>query len=569
MFFKDFSRTRTKIILLILGVAAASSLSMTVFQWVKTEADGTDSEYEGLDDGFVDIYAVLSDGQKLCLYEKNDNVYFFLPSYAEKAVLEIDSKHTLLIQGQEVKSGIDILPGEYAVKIDGNDYMLSCLKSADMPTVYIETGDGNMKRIDEDKTLTDKGHITVISAGGNEDLSQPVEMIKARGNSSFEAEKKSYRVKLGEKAALLGLDSDKSFIFQANAYDHTNLRNMLAFTLANRLGIKYVSDFRMADVYLNGCYRGNYIVLEPVKVGKGHVDIEGPSDAFLLETVHREDRIDEGAKAFLCGSRFFLELLYPEAANTEQFEYVSQHMNRLQGEVENIGAEDSLENIENYIDMPSVAKMYLMDFLTNDIDCGSYSSFAYIDGNDSMVHLGPVWDYDKAWGNDIKKNGRSDFNAYEISWPMMLARNEQFKNIIEDELMDAEEGILKLYNDDIYAFDEQLGASLYMDNIRNELPNGQCVDTGSHEGDIEQLRAYMLDRYELLQDILEKEEDYCRVYVKDDKAQFFWLKKGTTLGQERLDFLIRLYRYSGFCMQSGEAVTEDTVFSEDTIIYEQ
>lgn len=561
LLYKDIAKK----ILIIIGVAAVVFLVLKGIDAAENFTPGAEDK-AALQPDFMDIYAVLPDGQRLCMYKKENQVYFFLPSYASKAVLEFDGTHKIMLSGVSQLSGTDILPGEYEAEIDGSKYVLHCLKSENMPAVYIDTAAGNMSLVDSDKTVTDKGHIVAVNADGSENLSKPLEMIKSRGNSSFEAEKKSYRIKLAEKASLLGLSGDKSFILQANAYDVTNLRNMLAYTLADRLGIKYVTNYVMTDVYLNGCYRGNYMLMEPVKVGKGHVDIEGPSNAYLLETVHREDRIDPGAQYFMCGSRIFLEFCYPEKVSDEQLEYVDNHLNRLQKEIEELKPDDSLEGLNGYIDMSSAAKMYLMDFLTNDIDSGSYSSFLYIDGNDSLVHLGPVWDYDKAWGNEIKRNELPEFNAYEMSWPMMLAENRQFQEIIKNELEAAEGGIRKLYDEDIYNFADLLEAALYMDNIRNELPNLQCVNTGTRAGDIKQLRDYMLKRYELLKEIC-ADDDYCRVYINNDNTQFFWLKTGSSLGEERMAFMIRLYRVKHFYAENGEEISADTVFTKDTIIY--
>ena len=64
--------------------------------------------------------------------------------------------------------------------------------------------------------------------------------IRGRGNSTWEwYPKKPYRLKLDEKASILGLAEEKDWVMLANYRDPTHLMNTFVFEMGNGLGIPY------------------------------------------------------------------------------------------------------------------------------------------------------------------------------------------------------------------------------------------------------------------------------------------------------------------------------------------
>lgn len=563
-----YSKNTYKIIAVIIMIF----LCMTAFWLSKEKKEITDdiekNDVSEKNSGyFEDIYAVLNDGEKLKLFVKETEAYFLLPSYAAEAVLEYDeNKYVISMSGQKVPSGSLIDENAAAIEINNEKHSFTMVRSSNMPSLYIATSDGDVKRIDSDKDETDIGNIRVVKENGEIEFSDGLDLIKTRGNSSFQADKKTYRIKLSHKQSLLGLASDRSFILQANAYDSTNMRNAVAYELAKEMGIPYVTDFRYADVYLNGEYRGNYIVLQPVSVGKNHVDIKRDG-SYLFETVHRENRIDPGARYFLVGSEVFFEIHYPEKISEQEFTYLQKHINRIDQLISDLKPEESLEELSRYIDMKSFADIYIMDFITNDIDCGNYSSYGYIDGQDGLIHLGPVWDYDKAWGNEKKRNGRYEFQSYDSRWPQLLAENLEFQKIINNRMSDISSVIEYIQSDYIDSMKLYLEPSLMVDDIRNDLPTRQSVDEGSFGGNIEQLRSYLKARYELLLDFSHNRDNYVRVYIDSAVGPCFILNMGESLSDEQLDFVKVLKGCKKIETEKGEEVNSEFSFCKDMVVY--
>ena len=93
--------------------------------------------------------------------------------------------------------------------------------------------------------------------------------IKGRGNSTWGAPKKPYKIKFEEIQSLYGEPKEKEWILLANYYDKSMIRNDLAFWMADKFGkFDYVPRFHFVDLILNGKYNGPYQLGDQLKIGK-------------------------------------------------------------------------------------------------------------------------------------------------------------------------------------------------------------------------------------------------------------------------------------------------------------
>ncbi len=107
--------------------------------------------------------------------------------------------------------------------------------------------------------------------------------IRARGNSTFGAPKKPFRLKFDKKQEMLGLNGGKaykSWVLLADYYDGSMLRTFGTFKFAKALmeSKYYSSDCTHVEVYLNGEYRGVYLLCEQTQMNRGRVDIPEKED---------------------------------------------------------------------------------------------------------------------------------------------------------------------------------------------------------------------------------------------------------------------------------------------------
>ncbi len=176
---------------------------------------------------------------------------------------------------------------------------------SELPVVYVDTNDG--REINSNTVAQD----AVIKVQGNQEFQDPATWyegettIKGRGNSTWSYAvqnnlKKPYKLKLSEKANLLGLGTgtNKHWVLLANIIDHTNMRNELVNNFSRDIGMEPAMGVTSVVLILNGQYQGVYELSEHVRVGKARVNItewEGIADDIAKAVCKKETTLDRSA----------------------------------------------------------------------------------------------------------------------------------------------------------------------------------------------------------------------------------------------------------------------------------
>ena len=125
------------------------------------------------------------------------------------------------------------------------------------------------------------GKISITNVGDSYAKTDVPCTFKVRGNQTANWSKKAFRIKLSNKANLLGLNGGKKFkkwVLLADAKDTTLIRSAAGFYLARSViqeGDKvWTSDYTPVTVYLNDEYWGMYYLAEQKEVKEGRVQLE-------------------------------------------------------------------------------------------------------------------------------------------------------------------------------------------------------------------------------------------------------------------------------------------------------
>lgn len=95
----------------------------------------------------------------------------------------------------------------------------------------------------------------------------------------------------------------------------------------------------------------------------------------------------------------------PEYASKEQVEYISAYYHEFENAVlSGDGYNVQGKHYSDYIDVESIAKMYVFQEFIKNVDGASTSLFLYKDVGGKLV-AGPVWDVDLAFGFPIERDG--------------------------------------------------------------------------------------------------------------------------------------------------------------------
>lgn len=239
--------------------------------------------------------------------------------------------------------------------------------------------------------------------------------IKGRGNSTWIFPKKPYNITFYDDATYDGKDGvkmikgvkAKKWSLVANHLDDSLLRNKVAMDLACNLGIGM--ETRFMDVWLNGTFLGNYLVTPKN-------DYNTPDGGYALENDNYVDpdsfqlpgmfEINNVPGVSIMGSGYFNRITVKDVGDTAKANGVTKksiekHFLKAWAALEDYDS----EAYQQYFDMDSWAKMYLMYEVAKTYDCYAGSLLMHRDGlsKDDKLIAGPAWDYDISFGRTLHK----------------------------------------------------------------------------------------------------------------------------------------------------------------------
>lgn len=333
----------------------------------------------------------------------------------------------------------------------------------DVPVISIDTEDGGgvTSKVDY-KGCT----ITLENADESYCFESVDAEIRGRGNSSWGMEKKSYRIKFTEKRSMFGSDYEaKSWTLIANHCDKSLSRNALAYEMAQRMsGLDFSSMNEFVELYLDGEYKGVYLLCDQIEVGEGRVDIgeefcDDPSQmGFLIELDSRAN--EEGKKGYdyvlLDYGRPYL-IKSPDSTDPAYDPDV--HLSYISGYIDECLAalsDEDWDKICELIDVDSFVDMYVVNEMFANLDHYLFSVYFYKAPN-GKLYVGPAWDFDISSGNvnygyaegSAESGPRQDliysgklWIADRNTWYRRLLRNEEFLELVRARLVEYKDEIL-------------------------------------------------------------------------------------------------------------------------------
>ena len=335
------------------------------------------------------------------------------------------------------------LPGFTAAAAEGEEAETPTYTApTNLPAMYVNL-ENNFPQENIDKENWVPASISLVGAEGYDDLIEVAGNMKGRGNYSWSAEKKPYGLKFNKKTDLLGMGKAKKWVLIANYWDKTMLRNYITLTLAADMGLKYTTEVRFIDLYVNGVYRGNYLLTEKVEIGKERVNIDDENGGVLFEIEQEYRHNSECDYCHQTPSGVHLTYKEPEYESDEEGEifntaFIQNMMNTMNPILDTIDASLSqgYDAYSKYIDVQSFVDWYILNEFTKNYDSQFVTScYCYYDPKDGLLHMGPAWDYDTCYGNQ-SGDGYGVPEGYLIStgspWYRMLMSDESFLKLVKE-----------------------------------------------------------------------------------------------------------------------------------------
>ena len=384
-----------------------------------------------------------------------------------------------------------------------------------------------------------------------------LDYIRGRGNSTWSAEiaKKPYRFKLAKKADLFGMGKNAHYVLLANRFDNSLVRNRMTYWLtgANGMNMEFSPQCVPVDVVLNGEYYGSYLLAENIRIDKNRVDIDSLeeqdtelpeiSGGYLLAMNPDDDEDFRSVFTTERGLRFVNDSPdFVDYENEAQKQYIRSYLQMTEDAIFGDGfkTQDGVGYAE-YMDLDSAVDYWWLQELSTNGDAYATDSTYLYKKRDGKLFWGPPWDFDYvAWG-DLQEPGYfriESFDNTHTPWfdrlfddPIFVQKlKERWSGI--DQLVTEivrEEGLLDLYY-------EQTRISQRYDNAKHgyysesygeddeieieaeagEGEEGEAAEEAedvegsalesAYEGEIEQLRTWVAQRQEWINEHLNELE---------------------------------------------------------------
>ena len=253
-----------------------------------------------------------------------------------------------------------------------------------------------------------------ISGNGVYDNFEDSVQIKGRGNSSWGASKKPYRLKFEEKVKPFGLTKGKSWVLLANAQRGSLMANAIAMKIGQMAGAKYPNHIIPVELYMNGVYMGSYMFTEKVGMANNSVDID-EEDGYVVEL----DTYSSSDEPIYRTGNYNLpvKVAEPDLAEYEDVDFAkARRAAILEDSREMQNAVYLGEGLEDVMDVDATARF----FLTNDLVLNqeiNHPKSTYYHKNESdpegKIAFGPLWDFD--WGFNYENGSQYCYSGQTSS----------------------------------------------------------------------------------------------------------------------------------------------------------
>lgn len=317
---------------------------------------------------------------------------------------------------------------------------------------------------DADEEIPDEpkvpGRLFIYQNG--EELHSSLMGIELRGSTSRRLfPKKSYGIELKEingddrSLDLFGFGSEEDWVLYGPYSDKTFMRNALIYLLSNQIGV-YAPETQFVEVEYGGEYLGLYVFMERIKRGGDRLvlerlnqavtDPEAITGGYILkidktsgdtdnsdwagDALYSEhlgfrspygahsNLLDYGAYGDKRGEETYFLYEYPDRdlITDQQKNYIQNYIIAFEEALLNDDFSQETRTYTNYIDLASFADFFILNEISANPDGYRLSTYMHKDRNEKLK-MGPIWDFNLAFGNDGRSSPSGWIYQYNQNFP--------------------------------------------------------------------------------------------------------------------------------------------------------
>lgn len=373
-----------------------------------------------------------------------------------------------------------------------------------VPRISIDTGGVEV----EDKSQWVPGTIVIEGYGEYPEFVGEME-IRGRGNSTWTVGahygKKPFRVRLAEGAALLDLGAERNWVLLASYLDGTLMANATSFAIAHLLELPFTHHMIPVDIIFNDEYIGQYLFTEHKEVTPNRIAI-GEGDLLLeLDTNFDED--------YQFVSEYFelpVMIQHPslDSYSEPEAEFAVISIREVFAELELAitDPEAAAASITSLLDPQAFAKFMVVFYLTANRELNLPNSVLMYKIGDGPFQMGPIWDFDRAYGYNTG-NRKSFVNpTIELLLPQTkgggffldIVGIPEYRHAIEKEWARFREDLYPVLVEYVSRYAEIISESYERDFDRWHETDLQFARSADFDGEVRRILQWLDDRVEYL-----------------------------------------------------------------------
>lgn len=313
----------------------------------------------------------------------------------------------------------------------------------DLPAIHISLNDCTLEEIHDGATgIPYEGN--TLDLDGKEYTNV---RVKGRGNSSWKMPRRSYQIKLPSRDSVLGMPPAKKWLLISNYADASLMRNKLMYDLAAQI-MDFAPQSEFADLWIDGDYRGVYLVCQRIATGKTSLNLKSEQGILAeIDTFYWHDA-DSYFKSNYSPAVFTLkdspadDMEKEDSLARKSFSDFEDYVRRFEDLL--YAEEKDWEQISSMMDVESFLSFYLLEEFSENPDSCRTSLYMYQDGPNDVLHMGPVWDFDKAlgyaqkgkYGGNPERDYVSNIQEYmgtenDCTWYTELMKIPEFQDAVQ------------------------------------------------------------------------------------------------------------------------------------------
>ncbi len=282
-------------------------------------------------------------------------------------------------------------------------------------------------------------------------------LVHYRGHRSREFPKRNYAVHLVDDAGqprdekLAGMARESEWVLNGPFLDKSLVRNYVAYTTAAHLRV-LSPDVRFCELFVDGEYRGVFLLVESVKEAGNRIDLSQPSGqgdatSYLLKM----DRPDLDAVAvddfgsYTEPKRSEISVLHPneEELTPGKLAWIENDLSAIEKSLYSYDYDTQDYGYWNTLDVDSFVDYFVFNEFAMNYDAGTYSTYLYKDLRGKLT-IGPFWDFNSAFDNYVDQP-YSDYEGFamvERYFYYMLSKDDKFVDAVIDRYRELRQDLL-------------------------------------------------------------------------------------------------------------------------------